>query len=230
MAIRQPDVEQFESWMEGVRTSDGVFAVNMDHRIIYWSSGAKSILGYSSKDIVGRPCYEILEGRDGADYRFCRRTCPVMAGAQGGRTTPNYDLLVKAKDQSPVWINCSIMVSKSNHKGPPAVVHLFRDVTQRRQLEQRAQKATDALMQFLEESSLNETSNAGASPPPMPRLTRREQEVLGMLSLGLKTRQIAESLGVSPVTARNHISGLLRKLGVENRLQAVLFASQHRIV
>ena len=54
--------------------------------------------------------------------------------------------------------------------------------------------------------------------------------MLRLLAAGVSTQQIAETLDVRPVTARNHISRLLTKLGVENRLQAVVYASRHRLI
>lgn len=50
-------------------------------------------------------------------------------------------------------------------------------------------------------------------------LTSRESQVLGMLRRGHSTAEIAERLVIAPVTVRRHISGLVRKLGVENRAQ-----------
>lgn len=52
-------------------------------------------------------------------------------------------------------------------------------------------------------------------------LTRREWEVLELLCERLGTAEIAERLSVSPVTVRRHVSELVRKLGVEDREQAV---------
>jgi DNA-binding NarL/FixJ family response regulator len=48
-------------------------------------------------------------------------------------------------------------------------------------------------------------------------LTAREAQVLGMLRRGRDTAAIAEQLRIRPVTVRRHISGLVRKLGVEDR-------------
>jgi DNA-binding CsgD family transcriptional regulator len=55
-----------------------------------------------------------------------------------------------------------------------------------------------------------------------PKLTPRQLETLRLLGEGLETRQIAERLGVADETARNHIRGLLRALGVHSRLEAVV--------
>lgn len=48
-------------------------------------------------------------------------------------------------------------------------------------------------------------------------LTSRESQVLGMLRRGHSTATIAERLSIAPVTVRRHISGLVHKLGVEDR-------------
>jgi DNA-binding NarL/FixJ family response regulator len=52
-------------------------------------------------------------------------------------------------------------------------------------------------------------------------LTAREWEVGELLREGRSTGEIAERLGVSPVTVRRHISLLLQKLGVDSRQAAV---------
>lgn len=52
-------------------------------------------------------------------------------------------------------------------------------------------------------------------------LTRREGQVLRMLSDGLTVGQVASRLGISPRTVETHIAKLYRKLGVRTRLQAV---------
>jgi DNA-binding NarL/FixJ family response regulator len=61
----------------------------------------------------------------------------------------------------------------------------------------------------------------------LARLTPREREVLQALADGLSTEDIATRLDVSTGTARNHVANTLTKLGVESRLQAVVFAIRH---
>lgn len=62
-------------------------------------------------------------------------------------------------------------------------------------------------------------------------LTKREKEVLFMLNQGCSNAKIGESLFVSEGTVKKHISNILGKLGLENRVEAVLFAgrNQHRL-
>ena len=53
-------------------------------------------------------------------------------------------------------------------------------------------------------------------------LTIREQEIFELLILNKSTKEIAEFLGISEKTVRNHISNAMQKLGVKGRAQAVV--------
>ena len=62
------------------------------------------------------------------------------------------------------------------------------------------------------------------------RLTPREREVLRALAKGLNDKEIAQHLYISTETARTHMVNILAKLGVESRLQALVFAVRHGLV
>lgn len=64
---------------------------------------------------------------------------------------------------------------------------------------------------------------------PFAELTRRELVVLYLLSLGKTNHSIAEQLGLSEKTVRNHISTILSKLACGNRVEAATYALQNRI-
>ena len=53
-------------------------------------------------------------------------------------------------------------------------------------------------------------------------LTKREKEVFMLLVKNSTTKEIAEELGISEKTVRNHISNAMQKLGVKGRAQAVI--------
>jgi DNA-binding NarL/FixJ family response regulator len=61
-------------------------------------------------------------------------------------------------------------------------------------------------------------------------LSRRELEVLALLTEGLGNGAIAERLHVHRGTVRNHVRNIFAKLRVHSRLQAVAYASRHRLV
>jgi len=59
---------------------------------------------------------------------------------------------------------------------------------------------------------------------PYEPLSKREMEVLAQLTRGLSNKEIANELGISHQTVKNHVTSILRKLGVEDRTQATLYA------
>jgi DNA-binding NarL/FixJ family response regulator len=73
----------------------------------------------------------------------------------------------------------------------------------------------------------------GASGPAsrlLAQLTARQVEVLRALATGASQGAIARSLGISPKTLRNHISDTYRKLGINDRAQAVIVAIREGLV
>lgn len=63
---------------------------------------------------------------------------------------------------------------------------------------------------------------------PAKLLTKREWEVLGELVQGYQNEEIAKNLDISDKTVKNHITSILRKLGVKDRTKAVLMALRER--
>ncbi len=209
--------------------ADGAFVIDEDQQILYWNRAAQELLGYASDEAVGRSCYELLEGRDSQGQAVCCLRCSVVHMAISGSPVTNYDTCARTKGGEMRWINISILTFPASDDGSPLVVHLFRDATHKKQSEQFADQLLDAARRLRETSHLPAATPAPAAAHAQD-LTVREREVLSLLAQGFGTRDIAQSLSISPSTARNHVQNILHKLHVHSRLEAVAYAFEHGLV
>lgn len=87
-----------------------------------------------------------------------------------------------------------------------------------------------AVTRRLIERYLGETAHAEAAATRLERLTVREREVLVLIAHGLSNSEIAERLVLSLTTVKTHVASVLRKLGLRDRVQAVVLAYECRLV
>lgn len=202
-------------------TEDGVFAVDESERIIFWNGAAGRILGFRKDEVLGRKCHEVIGGQDDCEHTDCGPNREVLQRARRGQTTESYDVMAKTSSGSYRLLNVSIVVLKGKSARSTLAVHMFRDVSEARRSQLEVQRG---LLEASQASGQRDGEN------PRGRLTRRESEVLGLLATGLANAKIAEVMGISVTTVRNHIDHLLTKLGVHSKLEAVVYAARHRIV
>jgi PAS domain S-box-containing protein len=211
------------------KAGDGAFVADEDQRIIFWNQTAAEIIGYTYEQIFGLPCYEVLNGRDDQDRLFCSEHCRIAATAFRDKAVQDYDICVSDISGDVRWINLSTLTFPGNGEENRWLVHLFRDVTKKKQNEH-------LISQILK--AAKDLQNGGSTQTPSPLangstgadLTERELDVLTLLAQGFSTDKIARSLSISPSTTRNHIRNILQKLQVHSRLQAVVQAYKRGLV
>ncbi len=198
-------------------TGDGAFAVDHNQRIVFWNRACEKILGYSTSDVIGKPCYDVIGGTADDGCLICRRNCHYFR-ERGAEPTPARDLAARHLDGSKVWLNISTIAVPSTWAELSVFVHLVRDATPRKHLEESVRGLVE---EFLH---LTAQDNGESHRENEVRLTDRESEVIRVLASGSTTREIAETLSISEATVRNHIHNIISKLGVRSRLEAVTLA------
>lgn len=197
------------------RAGDGAFAVGPEGRVVLWNRSAEKILGWSAREIMGRPCCDVFVGVDDHGNRLCYKGCHVMSLVKLGEPVQHFDMQTRTKGGRPVWLDISILEAPSSEPGGALAIHLFRDVTATRELLRLVHERLQAPSAPLDE---------------ITKLTRRELEILRLMAGGANTKALAERLHVSPATIRNHAQNIFAKLGVHSRLEAVAYATQHRLL
>ena len=100
----------------------------------------------------------------------------------------------------------------------------------------RAVAAGDAVLspavtrQLLDQVGRRLPAPVSRAPDELGQLTEREREILRMLAAGLSNAEIAEALVVSEATVKTHVSNLLGKLGLRDRVQAVIYAYETGLI
>ena len=207
------------------RSGEAVMAIDYSDRIVLWNKEAERVFGRPARSVLGKPCHEIMGGRDVHGNLYCYRACPVAHQARDTSAEPvhSFPLDVKTGSGKTKHVTCTLFAIPNTRPSLSTIVHVFREV------EKKA-------------SPLVEQLAADAAPPVPPRfpitgtetvsvtLTSREKEILRCLAEGLATPDIARRLSISRVTVRNHVQNVLQKLDVHNKLAAVAFAHQHGLV
>ncbi len=83
------------------------------------------------------------------------------------------------------------------------------------------------LASVLNELVLTKTKPASSDEIRNASLTEREREVVALIGEGLKNKQIGQRMSISETTVRHHLTSIFSKLGVESRLEMVIFAHRY---
>ncbi len=79
-------------------------------------------------------------------------------------------------------------------------------------------RAAEVVLGRVRREGLDQDSDLGLTE----QVSERELEVLRLIARGVKNAEIAEALGISPHTVKNHVSNILLKLGLPSRVQAAV--------
>jgi PAS domain S-box-containing protein len=181
------------------RAVDGAFAIAPDGRLVIWNWMAEKILGWTTKDMIGRLADEALAGG--------RERWRHWRGIGDG--VERFEMEAQTKSGQSIWLDVGV-VELPMSDSIVMRVYVFRDGS-----------TTKALVDALQ--SLRAPASAAGS---RSSLTKREVEVLRLMTTGANTKSLAIRLRLSPATVRNHVQHILEKLGVHSRLEAVAWTTR----
>ncbi|MGZ3599902.1 MAG: LuxR C-terminal-related transcriptional regulator [Ktedonobacterales bacterium] len=209
---------------------EGAFSIDQRQRIVSWNETATQLLGYTGEEVLGKPCHRVLGAcHEQTMLRFCKHHCQMLRAADMhlmDSESPHFEMRVTGRDGREHWLDITLLRAYTG-TGEARVVHLLHDVSEQHHLAEHAKEVASSIdLHEYAVSSAPASTDEQAQLGPRPSLTRREHEVLHLLACGLANGEIAGKLGISPITARNHVTNVIEKLHVRTRLQAVVAASQ----
>lgn len=149
----------------------------------------------------------------------------------------NLDLPIHKSDGSAM--DCFVTVARVMINGEPSVICAIQETPERcepkQELEHDFIAAIEAVMADTSRAivdrlrALRQAARPSASSSDLELLTEREREVLGLICEGRSDAEMSQMLRLSPNTVRNHIASLFRKIGVNRRSAAIIWARERAI-
>jgi PAS domain S-box-containing protein len=199
---------------DGPEAIDAIIEIDAKDRIVRWSHEAEQLTGFREAYARGRGFCELLEARNPSGNRAC--TCGLQSGARRHEVLRSYLLEVRTcTGETMRLVVGPVPAPRSAGTKSVLTLHLRRDL---RQHHDRRQPTHD-------EPAMG--GSHGTAPATPLLLTKREGEILNLLGAGASTAAIANRLGISSVTVRNHVQRILDRLGVHTRLAAVAAARRN---
>jgi DNA-binding CsgD family transcriptional regulator len=205
------------------RSNEAAFATDPGDKIILWNKRCEALLDRTARSVLGKRCYEVIGGLDIYGNIYCHRSCPVAFQARERPAKPvhRFSLSIEVGERGLKKFDYSLFAIPSYHPALSTLVHVLRERKTESKLER--QLASEAEVR---EPLWPMITSANHSVD----LTDRETEILRCLARGMATAAIGKKLSISNATVRNHVQHILEKLDVHNKLGALVFAYQHKLI
>ena len=199
-------------------------ATDIGGHIVFWNRAAEKLLGRPTNQVLGRRCYDVLGGKDVFGNRFCHENCSVISMSRKGEAVQGFEIVLGSSPKQEQALNVSILKIPGSRSELFTLVHILQPIDRAGRLT-RALERMGAQRAGAHQEAWEPVATTGpVSLPKAPPLTEREKEILRWVAAGLQNKEIAQKLGISLATVRNHIHNILEKLDVHSKLEAVSLA------
>jgi PAS domain S-box-containing protein len=202
-------------------TSDPAFAIDGLGNIVAWNRTAAEMFGISTTNALGKPCNVIIGGID-EEGVVCSNECIIQRSATRDRLIQNFDLRIRTP-KGRRWFNISVIVVDGATTVRPYTIHLLRSVDIYKRLEILLRDFVIRKTNISQKTAVELVSSTRSLARETP-LTKRETQILKLVSKSETSLTIANKLQISSTTVDNHLQHILKKLGAHSRLEAVLRA------
>jgi PAS domain S-box-containing protein len=207
-----------------IRTPFGIF--DRDCRIVWINKAMATVHQCDPEKVVGESCARALHCCD----HLCD-TCFVKEAIAQGRTR-----VVEKWADFPGgerrWGEVHAYPVRGLDKNVAAVIVIIFETTASKHALQQQKDYTELLELRLneKEGGLKKVSLDNGDLALSVKLSRRESDVLRLITEGYTNTQISELLDISANTVKSYVNGLFNKLGVNDRTQAAVLATRNHLV
>lgn len=205
-------------------TTDAAFVVTEQGEICSWNKSAEVLFGYPASEAVHKTCYEILEGRGALGSPVCHENCSVVECVGKRQDVPNFDLNMRTRSGSRLWVNMSTIKFTNPRTGRRLLIHLAHDISEQKKMEELVHRMQELSQEF------SQFAGAHGRAEPVAALSDQEKHILRLFSEGKDTPEIVSELRISIQTLRNHLHHINQKLRTRTRLEAVMQAIQRKLI
>ena len=205
---------------------DPLAVIDRNFRVLWANRARAAIHQLNRDDVIGRICYQVFFRRKAP----CE-DCVAQVVFKSGRSRIK-EAWLDFPDGSRKWGEVRAYPVYGENRNIDAALTIIIDITERKLKLERQKKYAEYLSRSL--SVLTQEKNRVLSDDrhldATFGLTDREIEVLRLMTEGFTNNEISEQLSISPHTAKSHVIHIFNKLGVDDRTQAAVLATRHKLI
>jgi PAS domain S-box-containing protein len=191
------------------------FTVDASGKVLSVNEFGAEQLGYGAEELVGKPVRDIFHAQDRKAVSEQLAACVATPGEMR-----NWEFRKVRKDGRVIWVKEAARATKDAN-GETIVLIVCEDITERKAMEEERQRARETLERKVERKMKKGRAYG---------LTFREMTVLHLVTAGHSDREIATTLGISPLTVSKHVANVLTKMGASSRSQASARAVREALI